>query len=432
MKTTLPSRRHHLLTAALAVVFLAASSPLHAATYTWLGGAAAGWGNTNNWTPTPPVFTNDTDIQFDTSAVTNTNTATIGNRIVRSINFGSNVATPMSISINDNNATNGRTLTMQADSGNASINIASGSAANITIGVVIGGGLGNLILGSDLDIAHNGIGSLIINRPIMGTNKITKSGPGQILLTSSNTYTGNTVINGGQLLLGLTGGLTFAIGGSGTNTALTGTGLATFNGRFAFDLSAASTSTNATWTIVANTLTNSYGTNFIVSGFNGSGGLWTNTTNGVNYVFAQSNGVLSVQSTGGPTPYAAWVSYWQGLYPGFTNTAPSDNPDGDPYDNNKEFAFDGNPAVGSPAFLQVSHAGTNAVFSWVQRNSGVTYAVQGTASLATGPWTNTTGLTITNTADQSGISQTNDYTRKAFEVPAASVNFTRIQATVAP
>jgi autotransporter-associated beta strand protein len=269
---------------------------------------------------------------------------------------------------------------------------------------------------------------------ISGSGNLEKTGANSLTLSGNNTYQGNTTVSAGALSVAPAGALTFTIGGSGTNNALLGTGTTSVDGQFAFDLSAASTNTNATWTIVANTLTNSYGTNFIVTGFNGAGGLWTNTTNGVNYVFAQSNSVLSVQSTGAATPYDAWVTYWQGVDPNFTNTAGTDNPDGDPFDNNEEFAFDGNPAVGTGALLTAVKVGTNAVFNYVAQTNtnAVTYQVQVTGNLTNG-WTNAS-VTISNSLNQTNpvISQTNLYERKEFVVPAAGQEFYRVQATIAP
>jgi fibronectin-binding autotransporter adhesin len=281
--------------------------------------------------------------------------------------------------------------------------------------------------------AINVSGAAITNGSGGGTTAVTVTG-GTTTFANTNTYTGNTAVNGGTLTLATNGSLRFAIGGSGTNNAIVGTGTTVLNGRFAFDLSSASTNTGATWTIVANTLTNSYGTNFLVTGFNGvTGGNWTNTTNGVNYVFAQSSGVLSVQSTGAFTPYNAWVAYWQGINPGFTNTAGTANPDGDPFDNNEEFAFDGNPTIGSPALLTAVKVGTNTVFNYVAmtNTNAVTYQVQNTTNLSAGPWTNST-VTISNSTNQSGISQTNNYVRKEFVVPGTNRNFYRVQASIAP
>jgi autotransporter-associated beta strand protein len=147
-----------------------------------------------------------------------------------------------------------------------------------------------------------------------------------------------------------------------------------------------------------------------------------------------TTGEISVTNAGGGA-YDSWVSYWQEEDPGFTNTLATDNPDGDPFVNSLEFAFDGNPTIGSPALLSARKSGTNAVFSYVARTNppgSVTYQVQGTTNLSTGPWTNTTGLTISNAADQSGISLTNDYARKEFVVPAVGSGMTRIQVGIAP
>ncbi len=262
------------------------------------------------------------------------------------------------------------------------------------------------------------------------TNGLTKSGAGTLTLAGTNSYRGNTTVSAGVLEVAPTGALTFVIGGSGTNNQINGGGAAVLNGRFVLDLSAASTNTNATWTIVQAAIAETYGTNFIVSGFNGAGGLWTNTTNGVSYVFAQSNSVLSVQPASTPAPYDAWTAYWQGVSPGFTNTAGTDNPDGDPFDNNEEFAFDGNPTIGTGALLSATKAGTNVVFNFVAltNTNAATYQVQSTTSLSSGPWTNAS-VTISNSTNQSGINLTNSYARREFVVPAASNRFFRVEAT---
>jgi autotransporter-associated beta strand protein len=265
-----------------------------------------------------------------------------------------------------------------------------------------------------------------------GGGGLTKTGAGTLTLSGSNTYSGGTTVNAGTLNLDNIGSLRFVIGGSGTNNSISGTGTIVMNGQFTFDLTSASTNTTATWTIVANTLTNSYGTSFGVSGFNGViGGNWTNTANGVNYVFAQSNGVLSVQPAGSPSPYNSWVSYWQGIDPTFTSTAGTDNPDGDPFDNNEEFAFDGNPTIGTGALLTAVQRGTNAVFNYVAmtNTNAATYVVQNTTNLSTGPWTNSS-VTISTSTNQGGISQTNLYLRKEFVVPMTNNNFYRVRAFI--
>ncbi len=262
---------------------------------------------------------------------------------------------------------------------------------------------------------------------------ITKDGAGTLVLKGANVHKGNTTVSAGTLEVQPTGSLAFDIGGNGTNNKINGVGTAVIDGKFAFNLAGASTNNGDSWNIVSNSVSTTYGTNFLVTGFSGSGGLWTNTTNGVDYVFAQSNSTLVVQTGGPVSPYNAWVGYWQGVDPGFTNTAGTANPDGDAYVNNEEFAFDGNPTVGTGALLIATKTGTNAVFTYaaLTNTNAATYQVQNTTNLATGPWTNS-AVTISNSTNQSGLNIPASYVRREFTVPAASNSFYRVQAFVAP
>jgi len=316
-----------------------------------------------------------------------------------------------------------------------------GTAETVTVsGTVQAGSLSFASGGFDLQggtINLNGSGVAVtgnntIGSVIAGTNGLSKTGTGTLTLGGNNTYTGDTVVNDGALQLAPDGSLRFVIGASGLNNAISGTATTTIDGQFDFDLSAASTNTNATWTIVANTLTNSYGPNFRVSGFDGViGGNWTNTTNGVKYVFAQSNSVLSVQSNDVVPPYTAWVNYWQGLDPTFTNTAGNADPDGDGFDNDVEFAFDGNPTVGTPALMTATPVGSNVVFNWIQRTNDVGYTVQKNGTL-TNEWTEAIGLTISDSTNQTGVLLAPTYVRKEFIITnATGKDFYRV-TSVAP
>lgn len=258
----------------------------------------------------------------------------------------------------------------------------------------------------------------------IGAGGLTKTGTGTMTLDGAIAHAGTTTVSAGQIVFATNGSLTFTIGCNGTNTAVTGSGSALFQGSFNINLASASLTKNDLWTLVS-VLSSTNGAGFTVTGFTNNSGIWTFGTNGATYQFNESSDVLMVTAS----PYDNWVTYWQGLYSGFTNITPGNNPDGDPYVNSAEFAFDGNPDVGSPSFLTAVKTGTNSTFSWVARNVGVTYEVQGTTNLSVGPWTNTTGITITNSLDQSGISQTNYYTRKEFVIPATGSGFTRVQAT---
>jgi autotransporter-associated beta strand protein len=266
---------------------------------------------------------------------------------------------------------------------------------------------------------------------LAGAGNLVKTGSGTLVLSGTNTHSGNTLVSAGSLELASIGSLRFAIGGSGTNTALLGSGAASLDGQFVLDLSAASTSTSATWTIVANTLTADYGPHFIVAGFSGAGGNWTNTTNGVKYIFSQSTGVLSVQSAA-INNYANWLTN----YPSLTgvDALRGADPDSDGFDNGMEFAFDGNPTIGSPAFLTGVNVGSNVAFNYIARKNppgGVTYQLQHTTNLSLGPWTNSF-VTVSNSANQAGINIPADYERKEFVVPGTNNNFFRVRATIAP
>ena len=204
-------------------------------------------------------------------------------------------------------------------------NVSYSGTTTVNAGVLEFGGTNTVANNSAITLGGGTVrfsGGGTRSNTISGSGDLEKTGANTVTLSGNNTYTGTTTVSAGALVFATNGTQTFTIGGSGTNSALAGSGTTEINGKFAFNLSAASTNTNATWTIVANTLTSTYGPNFIVTGFNGSGGLWTNTTNGVDYVFSQSTGGLTVQPSDGVTPYNAWVAFWQTNSAGFTPNFP--------------------------------------------------------------------------------------------------------------
>ena len=192
------------LTAVLTAVLLASASTLRAAAYDWTGAAATStsWGTNANWSNNIlPTFDNTADVQFNVSVKP---TNWIGaNRTIRSLTFGSNLTSSCNVTLQDFIGGSGtaRSLTMDADSGNASITV-----ANVPYVIRIGntgqgGTFGSLILADNLDIIHNGTGELFINRPIDGPFGFTKTGTGMLTLASDNNYTGKTVLSGGSTLI---------------------------------------------------------------------------------------------------------------------------------------------------------------------------------------------------------------------------------------
>ena len=130
--------------------------------------------------------------------------------------------------------------------------------------------------------------------------------------------------------------------------------------------------------------------------------------------------------------YASWIAN----YPSLTGnaTAGTADPDGDGFNNNMEFAFDGNPTAMTPHLLNSQSSGGNMTISFVARNTnppGATYQVQSTTNLVTG-FTNDS-VTVIPSSDQTGILLPAQYQRLEFTVPApAKKVFYRVQATIQP
>jgi fibronectin-binding autotransporter adhesin len=146
-----------------------------------------------------------------------------------------------------------------------------------------------------------------------------------------------------------------------------------------------------------------------------------------------ADGTLAITNGGGPTNnYASWLTNYPSLTG--TNALPAADPDGDTFSNEEEFAFDGNPTIGTPALLTATKAGTNTIFNFVARKDppgGVTYQVRSITNLSAGSWTNSPVI-VSNSANQSGLNLPADYERKEFSVPAPGKEFYRVDAAIAP
>lgn len=112
----------------------------------------------------------------------------------------------------------------------------------------------------------------------------------------TNTFTGNLIVGAGArentARLDLVNGanLNFVIGTNGINNSVSGGGMAVFDGIFLFDLSGASSDVGDSWAI-ASVTSQSFGSNFSVSGFDDLGsGLWGSG----NFVFSETTGALEV------------------------------------------------------------------------------------------------------------------------------------------
>ncbi|MFM2243879.1 MAG: hypothetical protein RLZ97_2735 [Verrucomicrobiota bacterium] len=184
---------------------IAAAIPFaSAATFIWDGGHATSnsWGSADNWDPNVvPTFNNQADLVFN--VLTRPNNFIGNNRTVRSISYGPGIDDVFQSNYQDFNGGSSRNLTMDSDSGNASITVDADATGNITLGTVTGatGTIGTMILADNLDITHNGSGLLLFNRGISGTGfGITKTGTGTAQTNNFNTFTGPININEGTFI----------------------------------------------------------------------------------------------------------------------------------------------------------------------------------------------------------------------------------------
>ena len=187
-------------------------------------------------------------------------------------------ATGASVFINNNNATAANTITINTD-----LVVTSVGAKTLTLGGTNTGT--NTFAGKIAD----GPGSVI---------SLTKAGAGTWILSGANTYTGNTTVSGGTLVLAPSGGLSFKVTDTTANK-VTGAGAATLNGSFTIDTTAVTLGAGSSWTLV-DVVTKSYGPNFSVTGFTGpdSNSLWKRVNGSQIWFFNPATGKLFINAPG--------------------------------------------------------------------------------------------------------------------------------------
>ena len=185
-------------------------------------------------------------------------------------------------------------------------------------------------------------GPVNITAPISGSGDLIFNGGNatyRTTISGTNTYTGNITVNG--LITAAAGSsLKFAIGASGVNNSISGTGTAAFNGEFNIDLSGASSTPGDSWTLVnAATLTESFGATFTIPGFIESNNVWLSETG--TYAFSEATGVLSVVSGDGDADGLPDV--WELTHFGNLNQTGTGDADNDYATNASEYAASTSP-----------------------------------------------------------------------------------------
>jgi autotransporter-associated beta strand protein len=244
----------------------------------------------------------------------------------------------------------GGTLTVAGD-------IVRGSATGtVTSTVLVAGGIldmgGNDIGATGAVVSLTAESGTLKNIASLNNNgDLTKTTAGTLTLDGTNTYTGNTVVSDGTLVLADNARLKFVLGNSsGSNNSINGAGTLTLEGDFEIDTTAADALSSGSWTLVDNaTLTETYTANFTVVGFSDVGGnKWEKTVGSKKYTYDEATGVLSL---GSAASYATWID---GFFPGETNVAiigGTADPDQDGIANAVEMVLGGNPATGMDSAL---------------------------------------------------------------------------------
>ncbi len=175
--------------------------------------------------------------------------------------------------------------------------------------------------------------------------------PSTLTLDGMNSYSGNTTINHGSLVVGESGGLTFYITSPSANNQVAAGSNAVgvslhLNGSFSFNLTEASTSMGSSWSPVNTTnLDVTVGETFRVAGFSQvEPGVWGTNANGVGYRFTEATLLLEVvdEFEDLETGFQQWQSEFLSGVPEAMR-APDADPDGDGLKNLAEYAFGGDP-----------------------------------------------------------------------------------------
>lgn len=213
MKHPAQALHRSLFLAGLAAFPFILSLPVNAQNnYSWDGGGASNtWGTVANWVGDPATVTFGTNTNLTFNNLTRATDNELGNpRTVRSLTFGADIDSSWLTNFRSSGPATSRDLTMQSASGNATITVDAGASGNINLGFGSGSGGANadLVLGSNLDIIHNGSGNLTFSRRLSGANGFTKSGSGTMISLNTggqagedvNTFTGAANFNGGRAI----------------------------------------------------------------------------------------------------------------------------------------------------------------------------------------------------------------------------------------
>ncbi len=141
----------------------------------------------------------------------------------------------------------------------------------------------------------------------ISNGSLVKAGGGRLTLSGTNSYTGNTTVSAGSMVLSSTSETSFVIAGNGVNNQINGTAVISLDGSIVFDLSGADATIGNSWLIVdVTSLSETFGSTFSVTGFTDNlDNTWSQTIDaGKKYVFNEGTGILSVATIPEPSTWA--------------------------------------------------------------------------------------------------------------------------------
>ncbi len=242
-------------------------------------------------------------------------------------------------------ATGGNSYNIQSDAGLLSI-----SGSFTPSGAVTGSrylqlfGEGN---GEWLGAIQNGTAVVSVN----------KYGTGSWTLTGDLSYTGDTNVDAGSLILTSTSELRFKPTTNGISNKIGGFGSVSLDGKFTIDLTSADITNENSWLLVdVDGLTETYGSNFSITDFTKSGTDWVKVDGANTWTFSETTGTLSLSVL--TDPFIPWIGSY---FPGETNASiigKNADPDNDGLNNLAEFALNSNPSNASATGKMIGKVAT--------------------------------------------------------------------------
>ncbi|MCU0748622.1 MAG: autotransporter-associated beta strand repeat-containing protein, partial [Akkermansiaceae bacterium] len=245
--------------------------------------------------------------------------------------------------------------------GNAALNISSAADTLTISGNITQTAVGRTLYLGGASINDNTVSGNITENNAANTLPVVKQGAGKWILSGTNTYKGDTTVNGGTLILANGGSTRFLPKSDLSSNKITGngSGLLTLNGALNIELADTTTAPdNSSWLVIdVDNVAETYGANFSVTGFvETSSGVWTKTDGGRLFTFTEADGRLVV--TPAPTnTYATWLAA-NAPATGFITDS-----DFDGVPNGVEHILGSNPNASSAGLANISATSSSATFT---------------------------------------------------------------------